>query len=467
MERLGVSGVQFILQILLARLLTPDHYGVLAIMVIFTNLANVFIQNGFNTALIQNKDVTEEDYSSVFWVSFTIAVILYGIIYFTAPYIGMFYNMPDLVLPLRVLAIVLLPGALNSIQYAKVSREMDFKKAFYSNVGGIVFSGLVGIIIAKLGGGIWALVVQTLLNVLIAAIVMSFTTKLRLRLVCNIRRVKVLFSFGWKLLVSSLLETLYTDLSGLIIGKKYSAADLGYYNRGMQFPQFISNTLSSAISGVMLPVMSMEQDDKSRVKAVLRNSISLSSYVIFPLMAGLAAAAAPLVRVLLTDKWLPCVPYMQVFCFSFAFYPIHICNLQAINAMGRSDIYLKLEIIKKVYSIIVLYIAVVCFQSPFAIAATGFITTWIGWIVNSYPNRKMLDYTYREQISDFLPSAILALVMGATVLQIGRLGLHPLIVLIVQVVAGVIIYIVLSVVFKPNPFKLLVTQIKNMMGKDI
>ena len=268
-ERFGVQGVQFILQIILARMLAPEYYGVLSIMLIFTALADVFIQRGFNTALIQNKDVTEDDYSSVLWVSLVIAGVMYGVIYFTSPIIGSFYNMPELVSPLRVLALMLFPGALNSVQLAKVSREMDFKKVFLSNVAAIVVSGCAGIAIAYLGGGLWALVAQTVLNVFVACIVMKFTVKLRLKLICNFKRIKVLFTYGWKLLVSSLIDALYQDIRSLVIGKKYDATTLGYYNRGKQFPQFIINAVNGSVQSVMLPALSSQQDDKNSLKDMM------------------------------------------------------------------------------------------------------------------------------------------------------------------------------------------------------
>lgn len=464
LERFGVTGVQFILQIILARLLSPEHYGVLSIMVIFTTLANVFVQNGFNTALIQNKDVTEEDYSSVLWVSLGIAVILYGIIFAAAPLIGIFYNMPDIVAPMRVLALMLIPGALNSVQLAKVSREMDFKKVFFSSIGGVVISGLAGIIIAYMGGGLWALVAQTLLNVLVACVVMRITVKLKIRFAINWGRVKVLFSYGWKLLVSSLLDTLFQDLRSLIIGKKYDSGTLGYYNRGKQFPQYIINAINGAVQSVMLPAMSAEQDDKTRVKGIMRSSISLSAYIMFPLMAGLAAVAEPTIELLLTEKWLPCVPFMRIYCFTFAFYPIHTCNLQAINAMGRSDVFLKLEIIKKIYAIVVLIVAVVFFDSPLVIAGTGIITTWISWFVNAYPNKKLIDYSFKEQIFDLIPSAVLTVLMFVAVFGVGTIRMPVIIKLMVQVTTGIAAYVALSVVWKPKPYKMVIETIKSKAG---
>lgn len=461
LERFGVSGTQFVLQIILARLLDPAHYGVLSIMIIFTTLANVFVQNGFNTALIQNKDVTEEDYSSVLWVSLGISVLIYGAIFFGAPLVGAFYEMPDIVVPLRVLALMLFPGALNSVQLAKVSREMDFKKVFYSNMGGILISGAAGIVIALMGGGLWALVAQTMLNIFAACIVMFFTVRLKLRFVCNWHRVKVLFSYGWKLLVSSLLDTLYQDLRSLVIGKKYNSDTLGYYNRGKQFPQFIINAVASTTQSVLLPAMSKQQDDREDLKILTRNSIMISSYIVFPVMAGLAGVATPLISLLLTEKWLPSVPYMQIYCFTLAFYPVHMCNLQAINAMGRSDIFLKLEIVKKGLGIGALLVAVFCFDSPIAIAMTGAFTTVISCFINAYPNKKLIDYSYFEQMRDILPSIAAAVVMLGAVLAVQLLGLGAFVTLAVQIALGVAVYAAVSVIFRLEPFRLLLNMLKN------
>ncbi len=465
LERFGVQGVQFVLQIILARILSPEHYGVLSIMVIFTSLANVFIQTGFSTALIQNKDVTDEDYSSVLWVTLGIAGVLYSVIFFATPLIAQFYAMPELVWPLRVLALMLFPGALNSVQLAKVSRDLDFKKVFYSNIGAILISGIVGIVIALLGGGLWALVAQTMLNVFVAAAVMCFTAKIKLRFAVNFARVKVLFSYGWKLLLSGLLDTLYQDLQGLVIGKKYDSATLGFYNRGKQFPQFLMNSINSTVQSVMLPAMSKQQDKKEELKVMMRNSITLSAYIVFPMMAGLAGVAEPLIKLLLTDKWLPCVPYLQIFCFSGAFYPVHSCNLQAINAMGRSDIFLKLEIIKKSYGLLAIIIAVVFFESPIAIALTGVVTTFISCFVNAFPNKKLIDYSYFEQMRDILPSFAASAFMCGCVLAVGLLGLSAVATLAIQIFVGVAVYLLISIIAKMKPFMQLLGVIKAVKEK--
>lgn len=465
LERVGVLGGQFILQIILARLLDPEHYGVLSVMIIFTTLANVFIQNGFNTALIQNKDVEERDYSSVFWVSLGVAGILYAVIYVASPMIADFYAMPDIITPLRVLALILFPGALNSVQIAKVRREMDFKKIFYSNLGAFIIAGIIGIIIAYNGGGLWALVAQSSINVFVSCIIMSLTSKLRIRLCCEVKRVKILFSFGWKLLVSSLLNTLYQDLRSLVIGKKYDSGTLGYYNRGKQFPQLVMNVVNDSVQSVMLPALSKEQDDRAKVKSTMRTSMTLGAYIIFPMMAGLAGVAPALIELLLTEKWLPCVPYMQIYCFTMAFYPVHSCNLQAINAVGRSDIFLKLEVIKKSIGVGALVVAVIFFSSPIAIAMTGAITTIISCFINSYPNKKLISYSYFEQIKDLIPSLMASFAMLGCVLLAGTLALAPILVMLIQIAVGIIAYLLISVLFKMKPFAIALEMAKKGIRK--
>lgn len=466
LERVGVLGVQFVLQIVLARLLSPDHYGALSMMNVFTALANVFIQSGFNTALIQNKDTSEEDYSSVFWVTMGVAGIIYTGLFFAAPTIGRLYNLEDFAAPFRVLCLMLFPGAINSIQRAKVGRDLDFKKVFYGTLAGSVLSGIVGIVIAANGGGLWALVFQSLINVTVSCIVMRFMVDWRIRFVVNLKRVGVLFSYGWKLLASGLIDTLYQDIRSLVIGLKYNAATLGYYNRGKHFPQYIINVVNSTVQTVMLPAMAAKQSDLSQVKKMMRNSITLSAYIMFPIMAGLAGIASPLVRLLLTEKWLPCVPYMQIYCFTLAFYPVHSCNLQAVNAVGRSDIFFRLELIKKSYGIASLAIAVFCFRSPIAIALTGAFTTLVSCIINAAPSKKLFDYSYLRQMGDILPSALLSGAMLLAVLAVQLLHLSALKTLVIQVVVGVSVYVALSAITRYKPFFQLLNTVKGFLKWD-
>lgn len=465
LERFGVQGIHFVLQIYLARLLDPTHYGMLSMMVIFTTIANTFVHSGLNTALMQNKDVTEEDYSSVFWLSLGIAVIMYAILYISAPLIETVYKMEGLKTPLRVLALMLIPGAVNSVQVAKVGRALDFRKVFFSNIGAIVISGAIGITMAYYGFGVWALVAQSIANTMVACIVMWFTVRWRPRFVSNWGRIRVLFSFGWKLMVSSLLDTVYQDLRSLIIGLKYDSGTLGYYNRGKQFPQYLMNSINSAVKSVMLPAMSAKQDDKPQVKQMMRRSISLSAYIVFPMMAGLAGVSTPLIYLVLGEKWLPCVPYMIVYCCTMAFYPVHSCNLQAINAMGRSDLFLKLEIIKKSYGVVVLAITALCFDTPMAIALSGILTTGLSWFVNARPNKQLLGYSYLEQVRDLIPQMLLSLAMGYAVYCIGFLGLNEWLTLMIQIPLGVAIYVLGSKFLHLEGFEFLWGMVKKLLRR--
>lgn len=397
--------------------------------------------------MIQNPDVTEDDYSSVFWVSLAIATGLYIILFFSAPRIASYYDMPQIIVPFRVLALMLFPGALNSVQLAKVSREMDFRKVFYSNIGGIVISAGLGIVLAFKGFGLWALVAQTLLNGLIAALVMVFTVDFRPRLVCDMRRVGILFSFGWKLMAASLLDTVYLELRSLVIGKKYTAETLGYYNRGKQFPQFAINGINGAVQSVMLPAMSAKQNNPRAVRDIMRRSIIVSSYLIFPLMGILAGMARPIIQLLLTDKWLPAVPYMQVYCFVMAFFPIHTCNLQAINAMGRSDVFLKLEFVKKLLGVGLLVVALIAFDSPIAIALSGAVSALLSTFINSYPNKVLIQYSYKEQLQDLLPQFVLSILMALLVIPVQFLRVPTSLHIILQLVVGAAFYLGASILF--------------------
>lgn len=461
LERFGTQGLQFIIQIILARLLLPSDYGILALVVIFITIANVFVQSGLSTSLIQKKVVDQVDYSSVLYISLGIAVILYCLLYFTAPLIGVFYNNDSLVLVLRVLALTLFPGAFNSIQNAIVSRTMQFKRLFYSSVGAGVVSGIVGIYLAYHDFGIWALVFQQLTNQICITLILWFTVKWRPTLQFSLERVKVLYSFGWKLLVSSLIDTTYRDLRSLIIGKVYTPTMLGYYNRGQQFPQLLISNINGSIQSVMLPALAAQQDYTDRLKSMMRRSIVTSSFIVFPMMVGLAVVAEPLVLLLLTEKWLPSVPFIQIFCISYTLMPIHTANLQAINAMGRSDIFLKLEIIKKILGLSILAVAL-----PFGVyvlALSGVMSGIISSFINAYPNKKLLNYGYGEQIKDILPSLLLSLVMGAIAYLLLFLGLSPLITMLLQIVVGAIVYLGLALLFKLECFTYLVQTLLSLV----
>ncbi len=465
MERGGTQGIQFIVQIVLARLLLPKDYGIIALITIFIALANVFVQRGFNTALIQKKKADEIDYSSVFYLSLSIAIVLYIILFFTAPFVADFYEESQLTLVLRVLSFTLFFGAINSIQNAVVSRTMQFRRLFFSSLGGIFGSGVVGIVMAYMGFGVWALVGQQISNNLLITVILWFTVKWRPKLLFSLSRLKGLFDFGWKLLFSSLLSTLYNNMYGLFIGKVYNSEILGYYNRGDQFPKLIVTNIDGSISSVMLPALSTNQDDKLIVKAIVRRSIVTSSFIIFPIMFGLAVCAESLIIIILTDKWLPCVPFLQLMCITYAFWPIHTANLQAINALGRSDIFLKLEIIKKCIGLTILGLTI-----PFGIyvmVASQPITSFISTIINSFPNRKLLNYSFKEQCLDVMPSLLLSVIMGIFVYIIQLIGWNAWSTLSIQVIVGVVIYFSLAFIFKLECFTYLLVTSKELFQKKV
>jgi teichuronic acid exporter len=460
MERGGTQGIQFIVQIILARLLLPEDYGIIALVVIFTSIAGVFVQSGLNTALVQKKDTDEVDFSSVFYLSLFIACLIYLILFFIAPFIAVFYGEPQIIPVFRVLSIVLFFGAFNSIQNAVVSRNLQFKKLFFSSTGAILISGTIGIYMAYAGFGVWALVGQQISNQLFVTIIMWFTVKWRPHLLFSLRRVKSLFSYGWKILVSTLIDTVYQDLRSLIIGKMYNPAMLAFYNRGQQFPYFIVANINGSIQSVMLPVLASQQDNRPRVKDMMRRAIVTSSFAIFPMMVGLTVTAEPLVKLLLTDKWLPCVPFLQIFCVSYALWPIHTANLQAIKALGRSDIFLKLEVIKKIIGLSIL--AVTVFYGVYAIALGQVLSGIISSFINAYPNKELLNYSYKEQWNDIYPSLLLSLVMGVVVYSLKWLGLSVFLTLIIQVCVGIILYIGMAWIFKLECFRYLLSTLQGI-----
>lgn len=465
MESFGMQGIAFVVSMVLARLLDPADYGVLGMLTVFIAFSQVFVQSGLNTALIQKKDTDENDFSSVFWFSLGVATALYLLLFAFAPLIAAMMNRPEVTPVLRVLALILIPGSLVSVQGAAVARQMLFRKMMLCSLIATVLSGGVGIALAYAGMGYWALVAQQLTNQVSLAVLLLCFIPWKPTRHFSWQRVIALLRYGWKLLVSGILETGYVNLRSLVIGLKYDEAALGYFTRGKQFPELVMNAVNGSIQSVMLPVLSEEQDDIPRMKQMMRRSVKVSSFVVLPLMAGLAAVAAPMVTLLIGDKWLPCVPFLQICCIDFAFYPIHTANLQAINAMGRSDVFLKLELIKKSYGVAILLIALFCFDTPLAIAWGAAISTLLSALVNASPNRKLLGYGYLEQMKDILPSVLCALAMFVAVWAMNALTLPPIALLPLQVIAGVAVYAGLALLTRNDSLPYLLEMGKKVLKK--
>ncbi|MBR6422503.1 lipopolysaccharide biosynthesis protein [bacterium] len=462
-ERTGAQAVAFLVEIVLARLLAPEAFGIIAIVTVFINVLQVFVDSGLGNALIQKKHADDLDFSSVFYFNMAVCIVLYGLMFAVAPLIADFYGMPDLTSVVRVLSLMLIISGVCNIQQAYVSRHLIFKRFFYSTLGGTVFAAVVGIAMAYNGFGVWAVVAQQLSRAASAALILWVTVKWRPKLLFSFERLKGLFSYGWKLLASALIEVGYRELRSLIIGKLYTTSDLAFYNRSTYFPRFIVSNINSSIDSVLLPTMSAEQDDRQRVRAMTRRAIKTSTYIIMPCMAGLAVCAEPLVRLLLTEKWLPCVPFLRIFCFTYAFYPIHTANLNAMKALGRSDLFLKLEIIKKILGLI--SVLATMWISVLAMAYSALAVSLCNQIVNSWPNRKLLDYKYGDQFKDMLPQIILSLGMGAVVYCISFIGLDDILTLLIQVSLGAFLYVAGSKLFKIDSFEYLLSIVQGFFMK--
>lgn len=462
-ERCGAQGVSFIVSIVLARLLEPSVYGTIALVTVFTTILQVFVDSGLGTALIQKKDADDLDFSSVFYFNFTVCLILYLGMFISAPYIAKFYGDETLVPVIRVISLTLVISGVKNIQQAYVSRNMLFKRFFFSTIGGTIASAFVGIFMAYIGMGVWALVAQQLSNATIDTIILWVTVKWKPKRMFSWKRLKELLSYGWKLLVSALLETVYNNLRNLVIGKLYSSADLAYYNQGDKFPKLIVTNINTSIDSVLLPTMASSQDDSARVKNMTRRAIKTSTYIMAPLMIGLAFCSNTIVELVLTEKWLPCVPFLQIFCITYMFKPVHTANLNAIKAMGKSDIFLKLEIIKKIVGMSLLLSTM--WFGVMAMAYSLLVSCVLSQIINSWPNKRLLGYGYLEQLRDFMPGVILAVVMGICVYFIGYINLPNIIVLIIQVIVGATIYIVMSIVFKLESFLYLWNMVKTYLKK--
>ena len=441
----------------------PEDYGTIALVTVFTSILQVFVDSGLGTALIQKKDADDLDFSSVFYFNFVVCLILYAGMFIASPYIALFYNDITLTSVIRVLSLTIVISGVKGIQQAYVSRNMLFKRFFYSTIGGTIFSAFLGIGMAYAGLGVWALVAQQLSNTAIDTIILWITVKWRPRKAFSWKRLRTLLTFGWKLLISALLDTSYNNLRNLIIGKLYSSADLAFYNQGDKFPKVIVTNINTSIDSVLLPTMSSAQDDKERVKQMTRRAIKTSTYVMAPLMMGLAFCAEPIVRIVLTDKWLPCIPFLRIFCITYMFWPVHTANLNAINAMGRSDWFLKLEIIKKIMGMTILLSTM--WFGVMAMAYSLLLSSVLSQIINSWPNRILLGYGYLEQVRDFAPGILLAVGMGICVYCIGFLPLPIVVTLVIQIIVGAAIYIIVSALMKLEEFEYLLEMVKSFLKK--
>lgn len=466
LERICAQMVSLIVSIILARILMPNDYSVVSIVTIFFAFCNVFISGGLNTALIQKKDADAEDYSTVLHTSMLIALILYIIMFFSAPAIANLYDKQILVPVIRIMSLTFFINAFKSILSAYTSSNLQFRKFFFSTIIGTVVSAFVGIYMAVNGYGVWALVAQQITNSFLDTLILYFSTKYKILFKFSFKKLKSLFNYGWKIFVSSIISVIYDQINPLIVGIKYTANDLAYYNKGQNYPGLINSTISDTLQSVLFPIMSKVQDDKEVVLNVTRKYIKTASYIIFPMMIGLFSVSDVFVEVVLTEKWLPIVPYIQIFCFSYMLNIIQVGNLQAIKAIGRSDITLILEIVKKSFYFIIIVIFVFISKSPIVLALSSVVCTIFATLVNTYPNRKLLGYKYRYQLNDLLPNLIISILMGISVYFVKYIEMSKVLLLLLQVFIGIFVYILLSIITKNENLYYLIDYVKLYFRKS-
>lgn len=449
-ERFGARGVTFIVSLILARLLDADVYGSIALVTVFITIFQVFVDSGLGTALVQKKDADELDFSSVFYFNLAVCLILYAILFVISGPLAVYFRTPEMRPVFRVLGLSLLISGVKNIQQAYVARNMLFKKFFFATLGGTLGAAGIGIYLAWKGYGVWALVAQFLFNDMVDTIILWITVPWRPKRLFSAQRLRGLLSFGWKLLAVSLISTLSNSLRSLIIGKRYTKEDLAYYNRGQQFPQIIALNVDTAIDSILLPTMSQEQDKLDVVLRMTRKAIRIETYVMMPMMMGLAVCSRALISLLITDKWLPCVPYLQILCVIYAFYSVSTTKYNAYKSIGRSDVYLKMTTITSFVDILILLASMP--YGVMAIALGGLASAAFNHLANAVASKQLFCYRYRDQLMDLIPNSLLSLAMGAAVYAVFWLHLPTYLTLAVQVILGVVLYVLLSRLFHVESF---------------
>ena len=418
MEKLSTQVVGFVVGMVLARLLTPNDYGTVALTTIFFAVAGVLVDGGFGGALIQKKDADDLDFNSVFYLNLGLSLLAYVAMFFAAPWIARFYDTPELTSIVRVSAICFLFNAINAIQNAELTKKMLFHLSFRISLITCSTSAICGVTLAFLGFGVWALVWSSLITGLVGVVARWFIIAWRPKLMFSGTRLKPLFAYGWKMAISALIDQTFVNLNSLLIGKFYQKADVAFVNKGRSLPCLAMDQIDSTLGRVSFPALVLLQDDRHKLREAMRRMMRCSTFLVFPLMVGVAVCSYSLIRLLYGEKWTPAVPYMMLACFTFALWPFHTINLKGIVSIGRSDVFLKLEIIKKSLSLIVI---LSCFRlGVFTwLAISAFVLGPLSVIINSWPNRRLLDYTIGMQLRDVMPTVLVCCVQAVAMLGVG------------------------------------------------
>ena len=464
-ERFSSQIISFIVSVILARLLLPEDYGIVAIVTVFITLANALITNGLGTALIQKKDSDNDDFSTMFWASLIMSVFLYFILFLTAPLVGKLYDNNYLTMIIRVMGLILPISSIKSIHQSYVSKKMIFKHSFLSTIFGTCISAAVGIWMAYSGYGVWALVAQYMISVVIDTIVLSVIVSWKPKFVFSKEKFKSLYSYGWKVMLTTFIGTLFEQLRSLIIGYKYSSADLAYYNKGEHMACLAVDNVNVAIESVAFPALSKIQDDRTKLKEKMQDMIKLSNFLLMPILLGLASIAKPLTILLFTEKWIFMVPFIQVICVGKVFTVINTINAQAIKAIGKSETLLKLEFVKK--PIYILFLVIGAIISPMGVALSYSIYNICAFVINCFPNKKYFNYTFIQQVIDVLPSLISSILMALAVVLIGIFPVgNILIQLLIEVSIGVCIYGILTLVMQRKQLAQVIVLSKKFLSRN-
>lgn len=445
-ENLSQQGIQFVIGVLIARVLSPSDYGMVGMLAIFTAISQTLINSGFSTAIVRKTDRTQTDLSTAFWFNMAVGLALYLILFLSGPLIARFYNEPLLSDLIKVTALTLILNSLCIVQQALFTIKMDFKTQAKISVTASLVTGITGVAMAYNGFGVWSIVWPGVAGGAVRCVMLWVSSKWRPDKVFSKRSFRELFSFGSKLLVSGLIDTLYNNIYPIIIGKKFSATDLGYYSRADGYSQLPATTITGVLQRVTFPMLCEIQDDMARLENVYRRLLRLSAFVVFPAMTGLAAIAEPLIRFMITDKWLMCVPYLQILCIAIMWHPIHAINLNLLQVKGRSDLFLRLEILKRIIGILIIIIAV-----PFGIiwmCVGKIISSIFCLIINTYYTGKLIHVGFIKQMKDLLPILFLSLFNGAVVLGISCLINNTALQVIIGLITGVVIYTTTAYILK-------------------
>lgn len=457
LERFSVQGISFTIQIILARILLPSDYGIIGMLAIFLQIAQVFVDSGFGNALIQKKNCTERDYSTVFFYNLLISVVIYLFFFIIAPIVSAFYSEQKLISVMRVLAIIVIVNALSIVHKTKLVKEIDFKTQTKISLCSSIFSGMVGIIAAYGGLGVWALCIQQILNSILQFVLLSFYVRWMPLLVFDRVSFSELFKFGSKLLSASLISAIYKNLYTIVIGRIFSAKELGYFTRAEAFALFPSNNLSQIISRVAYPVLSKVQTDDLKLKVAYSFVIKSSSFIIFPLMLGLFAVTESFIEVVLTEKWVGMVSIMQILCLDWMFDHLCVLNLNILYVKGRSDLVLKLEVVKKTIALIILFASI-----PFGIIGMCWgrvLYSVVAVVINTYYTKKILDYSLFKQLKDFLPYLFASIMMCGIIYLFTSSIETPIGKLLIGIVIGISFYLTVSIIC----FKSILQDIKKIL----